>query len=77
MRREPAPEKTTQEKIMATLSENQNAPLVNSRKWTTKVNIAVVISVIIVFIVGGLWLWGTMRHPEKTREQIDESVGRP
>lgn len=62
---------------MATPVQTHNEPIVNPRRWTTKVNIALVIGVILVMIIGAIWTWGTLRNPEKTRDQIDKDVSRP
>lgn len=37
--------------------QNENRPIINFRKWTTKVNLWTIIGVLIFFAVGGAGIW--------------------
>lgn len=49
---------------------------VNPRKWTTKVNIAVVIGVLVVLIIGFSFVLWARESPGEVREQVDREVDR-
>ena len=37
--------------------QNENRPIVNFRKWTTKVNVWIIIGVLIFLAAGGAGIW--------------------
>lgn len=49
----------------------------NPRKWTTKVNIAVVVAVLVVFLVGAGYVLYAWLNPREVQEQIDRGVEAP
>lgn len=55
----------------------RDAPSVNPRKWTTKVNIAMLIAVLVVL---GIGIWAAvhaLRNPADVREDVHENVSPP
>jgi hypothetical protein len=47
---------------------------VNPRKWTTKVNVAVVIAVVVVFLLGASYAIYASLHPGDVQEDLHEDV---
>lgn len=50
---------------------------VNPRRWTTKVNVAMVVAVVIVFAVGAAYAIYAAMRPGEVREDVQEEVTAP
>lgn len=57
--------------------QTKNQPLMDVRKRTTKVNVAVVIGVAIFFIIATVMLLKYMRSPAETRQDVHEEKVQP
>jgi hypothetical protein len=51
------------------LDKNDPTPPVNFKKRTTKVNVAIVISVLLFFVIAGVVVIALFQEPEKSRTE--------
>ncbi|MGH8016869.1 MAG: hypothetical protein ACREIA_01045 [Opitutaceae bacterium] len=52
-------------------------PAVNTRRWTTKVNLAVVAAVFLLVAIGCIWAFQTFTRQEEVQEEMTEDLVEP